>query len=62
MAVRCSAQIHDVGAEFREYCKKINVTQVTSSPEYAQSYGLDERHIQTVKNVLLKMFLDGKSL
>ena len=49
-------------AEFREYCKKINVTQVTSSPEYAQSNGLVERHIQTVKNVLLKMFSDGKSL
>jgi hypothetical protein len=49
-------------AEFREYCKKINVTQVTSSLEYAQSNGLVERHIQTVKNVLLKMFSDGKSL
>jgi transposase InsO family protein len=49
-------------AEFREYCKKINVTQVTSSPEYAPSNGLVERHIQTVKNVLLKMFSDGKSL
>jgi hypothetical protein len=49
-------------AEFREYCKKINVTQVTSSPEYAQSNGLVERHIQTLKNVLLKMFSDGKSL
>ncbi len=49
-------------AEFREYCKKINVTQVTSSPEYAQSNGLVESHIQTVKNVLLKMFSDGKSL
>ncbi len=49
-------------AEFREYCKRINVTQVTSSPEYAQSNGLVERHIQTVKNVLLKMFSDGKLL
>ena len=49
-------------AEFREYCKKINVAQTTSSPEFPQSNGLSERHIQTVKNVLLKMFADGKTL
>jgi transposase InsO family protein len=49
-------------AEFREYCKKINVIQVTPSPKYAQSNGLVDRHIQTVKNMLLKMFSDGKSL
>lgn len=49
-------------AEFRDFCRKIGVTQVTSSPEFAQSNGLVERHIQTVKNTLLKMFADGKSL
>ncbi|KAI9552594.1 hypothetical protein GHT06_020459 [Daphnia sinensis] len=35
---------------------------VTSSPEFAQSNGLVERHIQTVKRTLLKMFAEGKSL
>ncbi|XP_045026697.1 uncharacterized protein LOC116918546 [Daphnia magna] len=49
-------------AEFREFCRRIGVKQVTSSPEFAQSNGLVERHIQTVKRTLLKMFAEGKSL
>ncbi|XP_045023117.1 uncharacterized protein K02A2.6-like isoform X3 [Daphnia magna] len=49
-------------AEFREYCASLNIKQVTSSPEFAQSNGLVERHIQTVKRTLLKMFAEGKSL
>ncbi len=38
------------------------MTQVTSSTEYAQSNGLVERHVQTVKKTLLKMFAEGKTL
>jgi hypothetical protein len=49
-------------AEFREFCRAMGVQQVSSSPEFAQSNGLVERHIQTVKRTLLKMFADGKSL
>jgi hypothetical protein len=49
-------------AEFREFCRQIGVRQVSSSPEYAQANGLAERHIQTVKQTLLKMFEDGKTL
>ena len=49
-------------AEFREFWCAIGVKHVTSSPEFAQSNGLAERHIQTVKRTLLKMFEDGKSL
>jgi hypothetical protein len=48
-------------AKFREYCASLNIKQVTSSPEFAQSYGLVKRHIQTVKRTLLKMFAEGKS-
>ena len=49
-------------AEFRDFCRQMAIKQVTSSPEYAQSNGLVERHIQTVKATLLKMFEDGKTL
>ncbi|XP_046459591.1 uncharacterized protein K02A2.6-like isoform X4 [Daphnia pulex] len=49
-------------AEFREFCEGRAVRSVTSSPTYAQSNGLVERHIQTVKKTLLKMFTDGRSL
>ncbi|XP_045032022.1 uncharacterized protein LOC123474170 [Daphnia magna] len=49
-------------AEFREFCRTMGVQQVSSSPEFAQSNGLIERHVQTVKRTLLKMFADGKSL
>lgn len=49
-------------AEFREFCHQVGVRQVSSSPEFAQANGLAERHIQTVKQTLLKMFEDGKTL
>ncbi len=49
-------------AEFRAFCVRRNIRPVTSSPTYAQSNGLVERHIQTVKKTLLKMFGDGRSL
>ncbi|XP_045030451.1 uncharacterized protein LOC123472640 [Daphnia magna] len=49
-------------AEFREFCRTMGVQQVSSSPEFAQSNGLVERHVQTVKRTFLKMFADGKSL
>lgn len=49
-------------AEFREFCRTLGIAQVTSSPEFAQLNGLVERHIQTVKKTILKMFTDGKSL
>ncbi|KZS01995.1 Uncharacterized protein APZ42_001140, partial [Daphnia magna] len=49
-------------AEFREFCRTMGVQQVSSSPEFSQSNGLVERHVQTVKRTLLKMFADGKSL
>jgi hypothetical protein len=49
-------------AEFREFREGRAVWSVTSSPTYAQSDGLVERHIQTVKKTLLKRFTDGRSL
>ena len=49
-------------AEIRAFFARQRIRHVTSSPEYAQSNGLVERHIQTVKRTLLKMFRDGKTL
>lgn len=43
-------------AEFRAFCNSHSVHPVTSSPTHAQSNGLVERHIQTVKRTILKIF------
>ncbi|KAI9565072.1 putative uncharacterized protein K02A2.6-like [Daphnia sinensis] len=48
--------------EFNRFCAKRQVRHLTSSPEFPQSNGLAERHIQTVKKTMLKMFRDGKTL
>ena len=49
-------------AEFRAFCGRRDIRAVSSSPTYAQSNGLVERHIQTVKRAILKMFESGKTL
>ena len=49
-------------AELRAFCLARGVKQVTSSPEFPRSNGLVERHIQTIKERMLKMSADGKSL
>ena len=49
-------------AEFRSFCVSRDVKQVTSSPEFPRSNGLVERHIQTVKELMLKMSAEGKTL
>ena len=48
--------------EFREFAKRMNFEHVTSSPNYARSNGFSERSVQTVKNSLIKMLSDGKTL
>ena len=40
----------------------MNFEHVTSSPNYARSNGFSERSVQTVKNSLIKMLSDGKTL
>ena len=48
--------------EFREFSKRLNIEHVTSRPSYARSNGQSERSVQTVKNSLIKMLSDGKTL
>lgn len=48
--------------ELNRFCDNHQVQHVTSSPEFPQSNGLAEKHIQTVKMAMLKMFQDGKTL
>ncbi|XP_069133142.1 uncharacterized protein [Argopecten irradians] len=40
--------------EFREFARQWDIELVTSSPTYAQSNGLSERMVQTIKNFLRK--------
>lgn len=46
--------------EFAEFSRKWNFTHITSSPMYAQSNGLAERTVQTVKDVLDKAKAEGE--
>ncbi|XP_061170340.1 uncharacterized protein K02A2.6-like [Saccostrea echinata] len=41
-------------AEFKSYVASYGIEHVTSSPFYAQSNGLAEKSVQTVKNLLKK--------
>ena len=49
-------------AYFLAFCDSRNIRVISSSPTSAQSNGLVERHIQTVKRTILKMFESGKTL
>lgn len=48
--------------EFKEFGKQWNFQHRTSSPTYAQSNGLVERNVQTVKKMLKKAVLDRKDI
>ena len=39
---------------FKQFAKEWDLSMVTSSPNYAQSNGLTERNMQTIKNLLRK--------
>ena len=47
--------------ELNRFCDKRQVQHVTSSSEFPQSNCFTERHIQTVKMAMLKMFENGKT-
>lgn len=49
-----------VSEEFKKFAKCYNFDHKTSSPRYAQSNGLIERTVQTVKNILKTCCMDGK--
>lgn len=49
-------------SEFREFMKKLCVNHVTSSPYYAQSNGMAERTVKTVKSSMKKMLSEGRNL
>lgn len=46
--------------QFRQFCKDWDITLTTSSPRYAQSNGLVERGVQTVKNIFKKSAETGQ--
>ncbi|XP_003740183.1 uncharacterized protein K02A2.6-like [Galendromus occidentalis] len=50
------------GAVFMEAMRKWDIRHITSSPGHAQSHGLVERTIQTLKAVIEKTQSDGKSI
>ncbi|KAJ0175476.1 hypothetical protein K1T71_008635 [Dendrolimus kikuchii] len=45
--------------EFRDFARKWSFKHITSSPMYAQSNGLSERAVRTVKNILKKSLDSG---
>ena len=49
-------------SEFKECMQKLRINHVTSSPYYAESNGMAERAVGTVKASLKKTLADGKSL
>ena len=48
--------------EFKEFAKKWQFSHITSSPLYAQSNGLVERHIQTLKRLMKKCVYDNRDI
>lgn len=49
-------------AQFDEFSQEWNFEHIFSSPRYAQSNGMVERHIQTVKTMLKKILVDKKDI
>lgn len=48
--------------EFKQFVKSWEISHKTSSPHYPQSNGFIERHVQTIKKMLLKCLYDNKDL
>lgn len=51
-----------VSKEFQKFIKIWNITHLTSSPRYPQSNGVTERHVQTLKKLVIKTIDDNKDL
>lgn len=49
-------------AVFVDFCQQWNFKHITSTPYYARSNGMVERHIQTTKKMLKKCLIDGKDI
>ena len=48
--------------EFQKFLKQWEIQHQTSTPHYPQSNGFIERHVQTIKKMLLKTLFDGKDI
>ncbi|KAK3926756.1 hypothetical protein KUF71_015092 [Frankliniella fusca] len=49
-----------VSSYFKDFAKDWEFQTVTSSPHYAQSNGMAERHVQTIKKTVKKALEDGR--
>ncbi|KAF0764619.1 Uncharacterized protein FWK35_00011318, partial [Aphis craccivora] len=60
--IRSDGGIQYTSEEFQKFVKEWNIKHIVSSPTNAQSNGMVERHIQTIKKMLIKADEDNKDV
>ena len=51
-----------VSQEYQNFASSLGMTLETSSPEYPRGHGLVERHVQTVKKLIIKCIHSGSDI